>query len=237
MEPVLAHLRRRRRLEPQPQTIRPAPRRLLPEAVHARDIQRVDHDPRQHPVPPRRRIRRLLIVATGESNPEFLRSRVRWCACLSEPAVALQELAVDPSALCRAEERDQVRAVPRRAEAPQGVIRAVSAFCSSDIHPVSVGPGLIALQVTPRWASSRAPADVIRSMAPLLAPYGRLPAVWSLVRLTIRPLPCRPRNRSPYSRISSQVARALTAKCRSKLSTVGPAGPSRPTRSDRAPAR
>lgn len=98
--------------------------------------------------------------------------------------------------------------------------RISSASCSSVIHPVSVGPGSTELQVTPKWANSWAAADVIRSTAPLLAPYGRFPMVWSLVRLTIRPPPCCPRNRSPYSRISSQEARALTAKCRSKLSTV-----------------
>jgi hypothetical protein len=44
--------------------------------------------------------------------------------------------------------------------------------------------------------------------------------VWSLVRLMIRPVPAGPANRRPCSRISSQVARALTAKCWSKLSTV-----------------
>ena len=41
----------------------------------------------------------------------------------------------------------------------------------------------------------------------------------------MRPVPNAPRNRSPNSRISSQVARALTAKCRSKLSTVVSSSP------------
>ena len=36
----------------------------------------------------------------------------------------------------------------------------------------------------------------------------------------IRPVPCGPVKRRPYSRISNQVARAFTAKWRSKLSTV-----------------
>jgi len=92
-----------------------------------------------------------------------------------------------------------------------------SARVSGSIQPVSTGPGLTTFAVIPNCTNSLAAASTIRSSAPLLAPYGKFPAVWSLVRAIIFPPPagiCR-----ANSRTSCQLALAFTAKCLSKLST------------------
>ena len=74
--------------------------------------------------------------------------------------------------------------VPSR---PAGVWRVVACLISGVIHPVSIGPGLTTLARMPRDPSSTAAAMTMRSRAPLLAPYGRLWAAWSLVSAMIRP--------------------------------------------------
>jgi hypothetical protein len=77
--------------------------------------------------------------------------------------------------------------VPSR---PVGWRPVSAARRSSPIHPVSTGPGFTTLARMPCAPSSRAAGSTILSSAPFEAPYGRLWAVWSLVRATIAPPPC-----------------------------------------------
>ena len=110
--------------------------------------------------------------------------------------------------------------VLRGAQAAERGLPEHAARTSSVIQPVSTGPGLITFAVTPRSASSwrggegdaveRSLARAVREVVDGVVagerddPAGAGSAV----------------KRRPNSRMSSQVARALTAKCRSKLSTV-----------------
>ena len=86
------------------------------------------------------------------------------------------------------------------------------------VHPAGVDrPRIEDVRPDPEGPSSRAAEITRRSRAPFEAPYGRLPAAWSLVRARIAPpsVACRAK-----AAMSCQLARAFTAMCRSKDSTV-----------------
>lgn len=148
----------------------------------------------------------------------------QWTHGLGEDAIR-GYLAANPPLLCSScpviqppagESRKPTRSavscgVPRR---PAGVCLMRTSRSSSSIQPVSMGPGLMALAEIPRSASSMAAAMTMRSRAPLLEPYGRLWAVWSLVSATTRPALAAPTwagSCSANALMRSQGARALTA--------------------------
>ncbi len=80
----------------------------------------------------------------------------------------MDDLTGDPGGVLAGEEGDGAGGVVGGAEAAEGELGRRAARRSSSIQPVSVGPGLTALTVMPRWAMPSARERVKASTAPLV---------------------------------------------------------------------